>query len=197
MLQISNLNFTINQDELFIDWQMSINFGQVIHIQGANGRGKSSLLKIIAGLIKPQQCKIYFDGYDIYENYQKYCQDLVYLSTETGLNDELTANQHGEFLAQIMGAKPPKLELYHEFKIPINRQIKYLSSGQKRRLMMVECVFMPKKLWLMDETASGLDSDGCELLQNMIHHQRENGGIIIITGHQTLPIHADLIINLG
>ena len=189
-LSVNNLSCQRGYNLLFEKLSFELNSGEVLRISGQNGSGKTSLLKIIAGLNTPELCSIEFDQNQ--SNSEKYQIEALYLGHYAALSSELSCIENLEYLTNLNteilspnfhdALKEVGLENYeHEFA-------GNLSAGQKRRVALSLLFISQSKVWLLDEPFTALDSDGIKIIENQIERHCVNGGLCILTTHQDCNI---------
>ena len=189
-LSVINLSCQRGYNLLFENLSFELNSGEVLRISGQNGSGKTSLLKIIAGLNTPELGSIEFEQNQ--SNSEKYQIETLYLGHYAALSSELSCIENLEYLTNLNteilspnfhGAlKEVGLENYaHELA-------GNLSAGQKRRVALSLLFISQSKVWLLDEPFTALDSDGIKIIENQIEKHCANGGLCILTTHQDCNI---------
>lgn len=189
-LSVNNLSCQRGYNLLFENLSFELNSGEVLRISGQNGSGKTSLLKIIAGLNTPELGSIEFDQNQ--SNSEKYQIETLYLGHYAALSSELSCIENLEYLTNLNteilspnfhGAlKEVGLENYE------NESAGNLSAGQKRRVALSLLFISQSKVWLLDEPFTALDSDGIKIIENQIEKHCANGGLCILTTHQDCNI---------
>lgn len=154
--------------------------GEVVHLTGRNGIGKTSLLEALAGLRQPESGSV--QGVD--------SERVHWLGHKNGLSPALTPVENLEFWCGLSGADArgvrSALERLHLGRAA-NRPVRVLSTGQKRRSALARLLLQPRPWWLLDEPFAGLDTDGVALLAELIAHHTSSGGGVLMTSHQALP----------
>lgn len=187
---IDNLAFERNNQFLFAQINCTLQAGEVLQIRGANGSGKSTLLRILAGLIEPTNGSIV-------------TQPLHYLGHQNAVKQNLTVYENLKLYSALSGIKIQHLEINAIVKkIGLNhvthRKACYLSAGQVRRLSLARLLLNPVPLWLLDEPTTALDTEGQQLLTDLLNQQAANGGMAIVATHQNLLLtHPLKTIHLG
>ena len=190
MLSVNKLSCQRGYNLLFENLSFELNSGEVLRISGQNGSGKTSLLKIIAGLNTPELGSIEFDQNQ--SNSETYQIETLYLGHYAALSSELSCIENLEYLTNLNteilspnfhdALKAVRLKNYeHE---PAGN----LSAGQKRRIALSLLFISQSKLWLLDEPFTALDSDGIKIIENQIEKHCANGGLCILTTHQDCNI---------
>lgn len=174
---------------LFKSLDLSCSDGQCLHVIGANGSGKSSLLRILCGLLTPDQGGISWNGASI-ERQSQYQQNLAYIGHKDGLKNELTTAENLEFYQKMVAAKNDNLIDDYLASMQIltcaDQLVQALSFGQRRRLAFARLLTKQYQLWILDEPFTGIDQQGRELIEQLCVEHLKNNGIIVLTNHQSL-----------
>jgi heme exporter protein A len=156
--------------------------GHWLHVKGANGAGKSTLLRTLAGLASPADGAVKWD--------QDEAPRTMLLGHQPPLKRELTAQENLLFGIPCDGstsgvtAALKRVGLKGRMHVPA----RFLSEGQKRRVALARLLLQPAALWLLDEPQNGLDSEGVELLGQLVGEHLASGGMAVVTSHQPLPL---------
>ena len=156
--------------------------GDVLHLLGRNGAGKTSLLEVLCGLRRPERGSIAPapDG-----------ARLHWVGHKNALNPTLSALENLEFWAALNSVRltDPRAALaaLGLARGQQSRPSGQLSTGQKRRAALARLVAVPRPWWLLDEPLAGLDVQGLALFAGLVERQIAGGGAVIVTSHQPLP----------
>ena len=190
-LKVNNLSCQKGYNLLFENLSFEINSGDVLKISGPNGSGKTSLLRIIAGLSSFESGEIHYDSYKL--NSEQYKLDFLYLGHLASLSPELSCIENLRFSSLLdandsyndhsMALKQVGLEKYE------NDLVGTLSAGQKKRIALSILFITNSKVWLLDEPFSALDSKAIKIFENKIEDHSKQGGICILTTHQECNIN--------
>lgn len=190
----SSLSCVRGDRVLFEDLSFTIEPAQCIHLIGANGSGKTSLLRIIAGLNRPESGEIGFNNLATGEG-EKFTPQVAYLGHKDGLKTELSAFENLAFYANLMSTdKTVNAQfvdsLLHRMELLQCAEINagLLSFGQRRRLAFARLLIAHKQLWILDEPFTGIDRDGRELIESLCIEHLQSMGSIIISNHQDLSM---------
>ena len=172
---------------LFKDINFTAKESDIVQVKGANGKGKTSLLRILSGLSEPDTGQISFnDSLSYSDVYQK---DILYLGHNPSISVDLTVIENLEYLRSLNNTD---LNLQSQYALKelglANFQSEFcfnLSAGQKRRVILSMLALSNSKVWLLDEPFTALDSLGIELIESLIKQHSDNGGICFFTSHQT------------
>ncbi len=164
--------------------------GRALILSGANGSGKSSLMKIIAGLLPAQNGNISFNDRDILGDKDWISHNICYLAHKNGMKPEMTVAENLAFWANMehhdgdIRQEAMKIGIDH----CLGLSVCYLSSGQARRAALTRVLCHPAKFWLLDEPTVGLDSAGVELLAGLMNDHLNAGGCILAATHIELGL---------
>lgn len=168
---------------LFRDLDFTISTGQALFIQGKNGSGKTSLLRIICGLLNADSGNLSWCG-SPYDN--NFYQQMAYVGHSDGLKKELTVLENLQ-IAQALGGQANSIG---EALATINltaydhTPTAMLSAGQRRRLSLARLLVTDKILWLLDEPFTAIDKIGVALVQSLLQKHIASGGMLILSSHQ-------------
>lgn len=181
MLTCYNLSLKVNDYTLFKGLSFTSFGGGTLLIKGKNGSGKSSLLRMIAG-IQQHSGKIIFKGNLIQELNKPYC---VYIGHKTGIRLDLSVIQNLVFWAKMYDSDL-MLEAairYWDLYDVLETECHKLSSGTQKKVALAKLLCCNSSLWLLDEVDTNLDSENFNLLQNLLHIKMDSGGVIICASH--------------
>ncbi|WP_370690777.1 heme ABC exporter ATP-binding protein CcmA [Falsiroseomonas sp.] len=173
---------------IFAGLSFHLEAGGALLLLGANGAGKSSLLRLLAGLIPAAEGELLWEGADALADRVAHAGRLRYLSHQDALKPSLTARENLEFYAKLWGgdvaAALQAVGLADLAELPA----RMLSSGQKRRLALARLALAPAPLWLLDEPTVGLDAASVTRLGGLLATHRAAGGAVIAATHLPLPL---------
>jgi heme exporter protein A len=194
-LEAGRLTCVRAERTLFRDLDFALRAGETLQVGGANGSGKSSLLRVLAGLLAPESGSVSWDGADIGELGPEFLLHLQYLGHHDGVKLDLTPRENLEF-ARCLGAPRStsgvgdaleRAGIAGQADVPARR----LSAGQRRRTALARLLLMDADLWLLDEPFTALDDDGRGVFGNALAEHRAAGGIAVIATHEALPAALD------
>ena len=188
---------------VFAGLGLAVQPGRALLLSGANGSGKSSLLRILAGLLPPAAGALAWNGEDIAADAEAHRRRLAYIGHADPVKPGLTVGENLEFWAGLCGLAPAIEPALYQFGIEhlTDLPARYLSAGQRRRLTLARLAVSQKAadgppLWLLDEPATGLDPNAVAMLANTILAHLSNDGVAVIASHgglldETLGARAD------
>ncbi len=185
-----NLRCVRGNQTLFADLTLQLDHGQWLYLQGENGAGKTSLLRILAGLTLPSEGEVLWQNLPIGKQRRLFHQDLLYIGHHAGLKEDLTLTENLRAQLTMDGVKVSdtairdaltRMGLAKRQHLPA----RVLSAGQKRRGLLARALLRPAKLWILDEPFNALDVNAIADVQTVLKAHLANGGMLVLTSHQT------------
>ena len=182
MLSISGLSFERYIDRVFEPVSFELSAGSLLLVTGSNGCGKTTLLRLLAGLLEPSEGELH-------------CQEQpLYAGHNPAIKDDLSVEENILFWMKFMGTRKSELgpglckQVIEEIGLtPVALQEgRTLSAGQRKRCSLARLLFCDETLWLLDEPYSNLDRQGIEMLDRILKAHLESGGACIMTTHGSL-----------
>jgi len=195
MLSVHDLACVRGDRLLFKSLDIALNAGGLLYVLGDNGSGKSSLLKLLCGLLTPETGSVHWCGQNISREPEIYQSNLTYIGHLNGLKDDLSALENLSFSSGIAG-KPviASAGLAALQAIGIERyahvSVSELSQGQKRRVALARLWLTASPLWILDEPFAALDAAAITTLTARLNQHLADGGMAVITSHQDVNINA-------
>ena len=185
MLHVSNLSVARGGMTLLSGVDFALNAGQILVLRGANGLGKTSLLRCIAGLQNPVDGQITVP------------ETVAYSGHADGLKGQMTVLENLAFWSSIYHGPSPEVALdAYELHALADRPAANLSAGQKRRLGLARMQVSGCALWVMDEPTVSLDADNVALFRAALDRHVQSGGAAVITTHIDLAIASAKLLDL-
>lgn len=164
--------------------------GEVVGLLGANGTGKSTLLRLVATLLRPHAGTIAVSGHDAVQNASEVRRVVAYLAHLPGLYDDLTARENLEFAAAMLDRPPAEVDAALErvgLATVANERVRGFSSGMQRRLAIARLVLQRPRVVLLDEPYSNLDAAGIQLMNSLIADWTDAGVAALVVLHELAP----------
>lgn len=190
MITATKLSLSRGERVLFRDLSLEVASGEAVALTGANGAGKTSLLRAIAGFIRPDAGTIAFSAADAGEARARHLHWLGHLD---GLKGARRAREELAFQARWFGADDDGIAAAVDIlalEPLLDLEVRKLSAGQRRRLAFARLVAAPRPLWLLDEPFAPLDARWREALGLLMRAHLDKGGAILAAVHDPLPIPA-------
>ncbi len=191
-LEVENLHLWRAERHVLRGVQFGLPAGGCLEVAGANGAGKTSLLRTLCGLAYPEEGQVLWHGENVRRDLPAFHARLVYLGHEPPLKADLSARENLRYWIGVRGrldaaALDAALERVggHAWK---DRLVRTLSAGQRRRAALAALALLRVPLWLLDEPSTNLDRDGQELVGALIAEQLARGGMVVAAVHQGLPV---------
>ena len=171
----------------------ALHSGQLLLLMGANGSGKTSLLRALAGMLELESGEVFWSDKSIRNDRQAYFQSLVWMAHRVGFKADLTLVENLKYEASLrpvadtdFSAVLERLEIDRLKKLPMRS----LSAGQQRRVALARLLLSAAPLWLMDEPFTNLDTDGRELVTEIVTEHLQGGGLCVMAAHQEVVVDA-------
>jgi len=198
MLEAINLGCVRGDRRLFKDVNFALEPGTFLQLQGPNGSGKTSLLRILCGLLAQVEGEIRWQGENIRSLGEDYFTAVTYVGHRNGVKDELTALENLRVSNALNG-----IEVSVSKARTVLKQMglggrellpaRLLSEGQRRRVALARLVLCNTSVWLLDEVLTSLDKAATLLVKSLIEEHLTNGGIAVVATHQELGLSAGSI----
>lgn len=176
VLECVDLNYHVGGRTLFGGLSFRVEAGDLVWLKGRNGVGKSTLLRLAAGIIRPDSGAIRWTGDP---------REILYIGHKSAIKQTLTVAEMLAFWGRLYGSESLQNAALHYFDLEPFSEVLCgsLSAGWKQKLTLGRLILQPATLWLLDEPASHLDDDGLELLQSLISTRKEQGGLVMLAMH--------------
>ena len=191
MLEVTNLSCTRGERRLFANLGFSLNAGECLHVQGDNGSGKTSLLRLLVGLSPLESGQIHWRGE--LQAMSTMREDLIYLGHHAAVNGDLTALENLHFAAAQDGlALNPNDALGALSRMGLSGRedlpVRVLSAGQKRRVLLSRLLIRRAKLWVLDEAFNAIDAGAVTVLNQLLAEHLASEGAVVLTSHHPLAL---------
>ncbi len=188
MLEAQDLACRRGERAIFAGLSFRLAPGEALLLLGANGSGKSSLLRLLAGLLAPAEGRLLWDGTDALADRAAHATRLRYLAHQEALKPSLTATESLDFFARLWGGTPAAALARLDLSPLADLPVRLLSAGQRRRLALARLALAPVPLWLLDEPTLGLDASAVGRLGGLLASHRAAGGMVLAATHLPLPL---------
>ncbi|MDR2000995.1 MAG: cytochrome c biogenesis heme-transporting ATPase CcmA [Zoogloeaceae bacterium] len=198
---VANLACVRGERRLFSGLNFDLAAGEWLHVQGENGSGKTTLLRALVGLSHPAEGEIRWRGQPIRVLGEDYRRDMLYLGHYGAVKEELTPLENLTLAAALDGRcldERESLTALHRFGLKGREElpVRFLSAGQKRRVLLARLVTRKAALWVLDEPFTALDVKAVEMLSALIAEHLQQGGMAILTSHQAMPMPRGKVVKL-
>jgi len=193
MFSVSNLSCSKGDKRLFSGVSFTLQPGQWLHLEGDNGVGKTSLLRLACGLSALEEGEITWNHQPVVQNPEAFRADLAYLGHQLALKEDLTPMENLRADAAVAG-RPLKPEDALKALAQLglrgreNLPVRVLSQGQKRRTALARLLVSPAKLWILDEPFVALDTAAQNALTQVINSHLSHQGMVLLTSHQAVSL---------
>jgi len=192
-LEAEGLAGVRGRTRLFADVAFRVDAGHTLFVTGPNGSGKTTLLRMLAGLTAPAAGVIRWKGHVAAPLDPRLRDDVAFAGHLPALKDELSAVENLVALVALGGETATAERTFAALdRVALSRQralpARVLSQGQRRRIGLARLALVTKALWILDEPATGLDSDGVALLTSLLQEHLDAGGCAIVATHQPLSV---------
>jgi len=186
---------------LFERLSFRLGAGEFLRVSGANGSGKTSLLRVLCGLLTPSRGCVRWKGEPVAALREEFARQLVYLGHAPAVKGDLTAEENLSIactLAGVAASRDAVKSALARFALPHDVPVRRLSQGQRRRAALARLALSGAvPLWLLDEPFAALDAEGIERLGALLSGHAEKGGAIVFTTHQDPGIAATRTLELA
>jgi len=193
MLEAHDLAGRRGHAQLFAGVNFSVAPGRALVVTGANGTGKTTMLRMLAGLSMPAAGEIRWRGHGVRPFDPALRAAVAYAGHLPSLKDELSAEENLASLVALAGVRATPAELSRALDaVALGRRrtlpAKVLSAGQRRRIGLARLAMIRRPLWILDEPVTALDAAGTSLLATLVKEHLEGGGVAVAATHQALDL---------
>lgn len=199
MIELVNLSCQRGERRLFSNLSMAMTPGRLVAVTGNNGSGKTSLLRMLCGLLPPEQGMILWNGHNIAALKELYMAQLLYVGHLNGLKGDLTAIENLQVAAHLNGEQVPVAAARDALSsIGLGNRVhdlptRVLSQGQKRRVALARIWLSTRPLWILDEPFASLDEAAARLLTQRLQTHVNRGGLAVVATHDEVEIAPDSV----
>jgi len=192
-LTIHDLACERSERLLFKGLSFGLSASQLLLVQGGNGQGKTSLLRLLTGLGRPDAGEVRWRGESIARCRDRYHREMAYLGHANGIKDDLTPVENLRFHVALHGRPFEQAQALDTLKrLGLSRCLdlpcRALSFGQRRRVALSALLLAGASLWILDEPLTGLDVTAVALVEGLIRDHLHAGGMVVATTHQVMNL---------
>jgi len=187
-LSVTHLQCIRQQHIIFNSLSFELHAGEVLFIEGPNGSGKSSLLRLLTGLSTPSLGDIRWCGKAIKTIYDDYTQQFHYIAHTNGIKQGLTVAENIQLTQHLsLTTSSLPLDLLTSLQLTNFQHtlVKQLSAGQQRRVALAKLFLLSRKLWLLDEPLTALDTTTQTFFLSQLETHLQQGGMAVMSSHQS------------
>lgn len=200
MLEGSDLECERGGRVLFRGLSLAVGPGEVVRIAGENGRGKTSLLRILCGLLAPSAGVVRWQGQPIGGLKEEFFRNLVFLGHAPAVKDELTAAENLSIACRLAGravSSPQSGKALEQLGVAPRALVGRLSQGQRRRAALARLLLSEAvPLWLLDEPLAALDAGAAAQVESLVAAHAARGGMVVFTTHQATDVAVSATVSL-
>jgi len=195
MFEALNLSCVRDERTLFSGLSFTLEPGEIVQIEGRNGAGKTSLMRILAGLSSADAGEVRWQGVNTRRQRDVFHQHLLYLGHQPGVKSVLTAFENLAFYLSVnrpSGKADADADAIFQALDNVGLlgyedvTVAQMSAGQQRRVALARLWLSTAPLWILDEPLTAIDKQGVATLINLFEQHAEQGGMVLLTTHQDL-----------
>lgn len=204
-LRGSDIAFGFSEIPFLTGINFQLQSGELLHVQGENGVGKTTLLRIASGLLFPKAGAVFWNDNLLTAQATEFSECVLYLGHANGLLPQLTVKENLLFLYALHGLDRSGLSMsvlekalkFFHLQAQKDIPVSFLSAGQKRRVALARLITEEKILWILDEPFTALDVQGAALLLRLMDVHRKHGGMTMLSAHHALELEGTHTLKLG
>ena len=190
LIRTENLCFERDEIKVIDRVNLELNSGDLLQVEGCNGSGKTTLLRLLTTAIKPTSGRIFYQGKKLSDCRYEYCSNIIFIGHQIALKERLTPVENLDWLSPIGLSQDSinrALDLVglRDFETAPSWS---LSAGQKRRVALARLIVSNAKIWFLDEPFTAIDTQGIELMKQLIDDHVSKGGAVVFSTHQSVDM---------
>lgn len=166
---------------------LQVNPGHCLHLAGPNGVGKTTLIRLLAGLLRPEDGSVLWHGESVGKDPDAFHAEMAFLGHDNALKADLTPVENLAFWSTLAGRPTAAVSgtlVAFGLEACLGLPVRVLSAGQKRRVALARVVLSGASLWLLDEPFTNLDTEGIRLVEAQLGRHLAAGGLAVVAAHQ-------------
>jgi heme exporter protein A len=196
-IELRDLACVRGRRTLFQDLRLRLAPGQLLRVAGANGAGKTSLLRMLCGLLAPSQGSVWWRSQPLAAQREAFYRELLYIGHAAALKDDLSALENLRASECIGGracddAAARQALAEAGLRGREHLAVRKLSQGQRRRAALARLPLSQASLWVLDEPFNALDAAATAWLCGLLARHVAQGGLVVLTSHQALALSTDV-----
>lgn len=192
LFSAQNITCIRGENTLFSGLEFTLPAGRILQIEGTNGSGKTSLLRILCGLAQAAEGEVRWCGHNIHRDREEFHANLCFVGHHNGIKDDLTCEENLEIFRALhpAGHDIAVEDVLDQIGLPDREETpaRKMSAGQKRRLALARLLMSRASLWILDEPFTALDSVGRALMEKLFMQHCAQGGLIVFTTHHEVSL---------
>ncbi|MBJ26472.1 MAG: heme ABC transporter ATP-binding protein CcmA [Alphaproteobacteria bacterium] len=198
-LKANNLTCVRGEKTIFSKVNFTLSRGEALLVTGPNGIGKSSLLRVLSGFLKPSKGELSWRDGSVYQNIEEYRTLVHFVGHSDCIKSSLTVFEHLLFWSRLRGNSSLAYEALERTGLLNLAQTpgRFLSAGQKKRVSIARLISTYSPLWFLDEPTVTLDADSEKKLEELIIDHRSGGGIVVVATHSKFRLDQALNLDMG
>ena len=190
MLSVSHLSFAYSGKNILDDLSFDVATGEIVALWGPNGVGKTTLVKVLAGIYLPRSGRIVVDGVDSADSPMRYRRQIGYMGDEFPLYGDMTVKDFLYHRARLKGEKMIRVryrvrEAFEDCNLEslAKTSIRFLSQGQRKRVALADAILLRPRLLLLDDVVAGIDDESRASVISALKTVSATS-TVIVTGHE-------------
>ncbi|PCJ58471.1 MAG: hypothetical protein COA79_13200 [Planctomycetota bacterium] len=190
-IKLESISKSFGSNQILSDIKLDINAGECFAIVGSNGKGKTTLLRIIAGIVNPNQGDVLFDGISLKKNKAKIQKKIGYFPEKPNLYDNMNIKENLHFFASLKNLPKKQVEeeintWTHQLQLlsDVDKKVSTLSQGAQYKVSFIRCLLGSPDVILLDEPNATIDNDTLLGLKKELVNLKKNGKTIVVISHQ-------------
>ena len=184
MFSAENITCVRGETPIFSGLGFCLQQGSLLLLKGSNGSGKTSLIKILTGLMRADAGEVLWEGKSITDNHD-FRRELMVVGHKSGVKLDYTVEENISFWAKYYGTEMLVAAALRFYDLERYKDVAaaQLSAGWQRRVALARLIVVPCKLWLLDEPTNFLDEEAVLLTASLIESRVKQGGIVVVASH--------------